>query len=211
MPRCATAIGPRTRSFELAGQGHGGLGGGPLPGDDHRVRAVERRPAFAPRPGRKGPADRAGGLRAHDQDVEVAADVEPLVGIVEHQDLGAVGQRALGAGGPVGVGHDHRLGHRVLVHERLVVAVAAEQNAGPKAARHVVPGDPDGDRRLPRPAHRQVADRHRRQRQVAHGHPPAAVGEARARPSRGARGPRPAAAPGARAARPGAGWSTASA
>ena len=51
-------------------------------------------------PGRQRPAHRAGGLGAHHQDVEVAADVEPLIGVVEHQHLRAVGQRALGARPP---------------------------------------------------------------------------------------------------------------
>ena len=189
-PRCATATGPRTRPSSSRGQRLGRLGRGPLPGDDHGVRAVERVPPLAPRPRRQRPAHRAGGLRAHHQHVEVAVHVEPLVGVVEHQDLRAVGQRALGAGDAVRVGHDHRLGHRVLVHQRLVVAVAAEQDAGPEAARDVVPGDPDGDRRLARAADRQVADRHRGQRQVARRRTSRAGTRAAGCPSRAARAPR---------------------
>ena len=75
-----------------------------------RVTITASARSSASQPSRHGPAgqrpaDRAGGLRAHDQDVEVAADVEPLVGVVEHQDLGAVGQRPLGARPP---GRDRR-------------------------------------------------------------------------------------------------------
>ena len=157
---------------------------GALAGHDHRVRPLQRVPSLAPGAGRQRPAHRPGRLSAHHEDVEIAMHVEALVRVVEHQHLGAVGERALRARHAVGIGDHHGLRHRMLVHQRLVVAVAAKQDPGPQAALDVVPGDPDSDRRLARSTHRQVAHGDRRQREVSHrdpapavGHPPGVHGE----------------------------------
>src|SRR5439155_1434051 len=54
---------------------------------DDDVRAAQRAPVFAPGTSRQRPRDVARGrtLRAHDGDVDVARDIEPLIGVIEHE------------------------------------------------------------------------------------------------------------------------------
>jgi hypothetical protein len=169
-PRWATATGPgiRRRTSSAIVRAASAVA-------RFRVTITASARVIASHASRHGPAGSdqrtAGSLGAHDRQVEVTADIEPLVGVVEHQHLRAVGQRPFRAGHPVGVGNHYRAGHRVLVHQGLVAAVPAQQDAGPEAARLVVAGDPDRDRRLARPAYREVAHRHRGQRKVVHREP----------------------------------------
>ena len=169
---------PRHQALYFLRERAGRLGRRPLPGDDHGVGPVERLPTFPPRSRGQRPAHRAGRLRAHDQDVEVAADVEPLVRVVEHEYLRPVGERPLGARRAIRIGDHHRPRDGVLVNQRLIAAVAAEQHTGNQAARDVVAGDPDRDRGLARSADGEIADRDGRQREIVHRKPSAAVREA---------------------------------
>ena len=165
-----------TLVLQLGRQGQGRLGGGPLPGDDHRIGPLQGAQTFAPGPGRQRPANGPGSLGADHRDVEVPPHVQPLVGVVQHQHLRSPGEGPLRTGGPVRIGDHPGLGYGMLVHQRFVVAVPPQQDAGHQPAGRVVLGHPDGDRGLARPTHGEIPDGDRWQRQIVHREPAAPVG-----------------------------------
>ena len=103
---------------------------------------------LAPRPRGQRPAHRARRLGAHHQQVEVPPHVEPLIGVVEDQHLGAPGP------GPArppprrsGSATTWASRHQSFVDPGLIAAaVPAEQDAGNQALRGVVLRDPGRDR-----------------------------------------------------------------
>ena len=97
------------------------------PRHDDDIRAAQGAPVFAPGTGRQRPRHvaRRRTLRAHDGDVDVARDIEPLIGVIEHEHPRPPGAGFLGARQPVGVGDDDRIRHEPLMHCLLVSAIAA--------------------------------------------------------------------------------------
>ena len=87
-------------------------------------------------------------LRAHDRNVDVALDIEPLIGIVEDKDARALRAGFLGARQPIGIGHDDRPGHQTLMHGLLVAAIAPQQDPRLDAAPSEERRRPGRERRL---------------------------------------------------------------
>ena len=185
---------------------------GALAGHDHQVGPHERREPFAPRSGGQRPPHRLRRFRAHQADIQVARDVEALIGVIQHQHLGALRDRPHGTGAAIRIFDHDRARHQLPVHQRLVAADAPEQ-----------------DRRTSRRARRSVRRPRRRSAscpnrprsgcrsrrdgsgKLTAGDPAAPVRRGCAPPCRRARARWPAAVPRARRGHRGGGWSRASA
>jgi hypothetical protein len=115
-------------------------------------------------------------LRAQHRDVEIAGDVEALIGVVENQDLRPRVSRPLGGSRPIGARHYHGFGEETLVHQLLVPTVSPQQDAGADAAPREIRGDPRRDWRLAGSTHGQVADRDGGKGQPVHTPPAEPVG-----------------------------------
>jgi hypothetical protein len=137
---CYWSLHPAT---EVGRQSPRCLSAGALTGDHNRIGPLQGSESFSPGTCGQGPTNGTGSLGAHHRDVEIAVDVQPLVGVVQNQDLRSSGQRPLRTGRPVGIGNDSSFRDRVLVHQDLVRAVAPQQDPRDQASGDVVPCGPD--------------------------------------------------------------------
>src|SRR6266404_243765 len=145
---------------------------------DDDIRAAEGAPIFAPGTGRQRPCHMARGraLGAHDGDVDVTVDVEPLIRVIEHQYTRSLRAGFLRARQSVGIRHHDRVRYEPLMDGLLVAAIAAQQDARSDAPAREERGDPGGQGCLPRSADGEIADGDRRQRQRPFPQPAPGVG-----------------------------------